>query len=69
MSGDTVRQSFSYLAAIALIAACYRPAASPAAILELSGSFKAPALSPIDALVDWLEAAYGGPIDAGNSRA
>jgi hypothetical protein len=68
MSGDTMRQSISYLAALTLIAVSYRPVISPAAVLESSGALKTRTLRPIDALVDWLEAAYGGPIDSGGPR-
>jgi len=57
-----MRQSIGYLAAIAVIAISYRTTISPAAILELPRSLKKPALAPIDAFVDWLEGAYGGPI-------
>ena len=62
-----MRQSISHLAAIAVIAASYRPAISRAAILEFPSAVKTPALAPFDAFVDWLEAAYGGPIDAGKA--
>src|SRR5215470_18893005 len=62
VSGDTMRQSISYLAAIAVIAISCRPAISRAAIVEWPRVLKKPALAPIDAFVDWLEAAYGGPI-------
>jgi len=57
-----MRQSISYLAAIAVIAISCRPAISRAAIVEWPRVLKKPALAPIDAFVDWLEAAYGGPI-------
>jgi hypothetical protein len=57
-----MRQSIGYLAAIAVIAISYRPAISPAAMVEWPRALKKPALAPIDAFVDWLEAAYGGPI-------
>jgi hypothetical protein len=57
-----MRQSASYLAALAMIAVSYRTTISAAAIFELPRTLKAPALAPIDAFVDWLEAAYGGPI-------
>jgi hypothetical protein len=65
-----MRQSISYLAAIAMIAVSYRGAISPAAMLELSGMLNKPVLGPIDKFVDWLEATYGGPIgtDAGSAR-
>jgi hypothetical protein len=68
VSGDTMRQSISYLAAIAVIAISYRSTISPAAILELPRALKRPALAPIDAFVDWLEAAYGGPISDDSSK-
>jgi hypothetical protein len=67
MSGDTMRQSLSYLGAVALIAVSYRPATLSATILESSEALKSRSLGPIEALVDWLEAAYGGPIDPGKS--
>jgi hypothetical protein len=65
-----MRQSISYLAAIAMIAVSYRGVIAPAAMLELSGMLSKPMLGPIDKLVDWLEATYGGPIgtDEGASR-
>ncbi len=69
MSGDAMRQSIGYLAAIAAIAVTYRPVSSPTAIHELPAALKASALAPFDALVDWMEAAYGGPIDPGKPRA
>jgi hypothetical protein len=70
VSGDTMRQSISYLATIAMIAVSYRGMLSPAAMLELSGALSKPARGPVDAFVDWLEASYGGPIgtDDGASR-
>lgn len=69
MLGDAMRQSIGYLAAIAAIAVTYRPVISPAAIQELPTALKASALAPFDALVDWMETAYGGPIDPGKPRA
>jgi hypothetical protein len=60
--GDTMRQSISYLAAIAVLAISYRDAISASAIAEWSRAVKDPALAPIDAFVDWLEGTYGGPI-------
>jgi hypothetical protein len=65
-----MRQSIGYLATIAVIAISYRPAISPAAMVEWTRTLKKPALAPIDAFVDWLEAAYGGPIgtDGPSSR-
>jgi hypothetical protein len=59
-----MRQSISYLAAIAAIAVSYRGAMSPATILDLQ---RALTLAPIDTFVDWLEAAYGGPIESNSS--
>ena len=58
-----MRQSAAYLATVAMLAIAYRSTITPAAMLELPRRFRAPALAPIDALVDWLEAAYGGPIE------
>ena len=58
-----MRQSASYLAAIAVIAVSYRTTISPAAIFELPRALKKSVLAPIEAFVDWLEASYGGPID------
>jgi hypothetical protein len=64
-----MRQSIGYLAVIAAFAVTYRPVISPAAIQELPAALKASALAPLDALVDWMEAAYGGPIDPSKTRA
>jgi hypothetical protein len=58
-----MRQSVSYLAAIATLAIAYSSTISPVAILELPRRLKAPALAPIEALVDWIESAYGGPLE------
>jgi hypothetical protein len=62
-----MRQSISYLAAIAVVAVSYRPVISLAAVLESPGALKTRSLRPIDAFVDWLEAAYGGPLDSEKS--
>ena len=64
-----MRQSINYLTAIAAIAVTYRPVISTAAIQELPAALKPSALAPFDALVDWMEAAYGGPIDPGKPGA
>lgn len=69
LSGEAMRQSIGYLAAIAAIAVTYRPVISPAAIHELPAALKASALAPFDALVDWMEAVYSGPIDPGKPGA
>ena len=63
-----MRQSISYLAAIAMLAVSYRGTLSPASILELPRALKMPMLASIDTLVDWLEGAYGGPIGANERR-
>jgi hypothetical protein len=68
MSGNAMRQSIDCLAAIAAIAVTCRPVISPAAIQELPAALKASALAPFDALVDWMETAYGGPIDPGQAQ-
>jgi hypothetical protein len=63
-----MRHSLSYLAALAVVAVSCRPLISPAAVLESSSALETRSLRSIDALVDWLEAAYGGPIDPGRPR-
>ena len=62
-----MRQSISYLAAIATLAIAYRSTISPAAIGALPRTLKASALAPIEALVDWIESAYGGPLENSSS--
>jgi hypothetical protein len=57
-----MRQYVAYLATVATLAIAYRSTISPAAIVELPRKLKAP-LAPIETFVDWLEAAYGGPIE------
>src|SRR5262249_836975 len=65
--GGTMRQSLSYLATVATLAIAYRSAISPAAIVTWPRRLTTPALAPIEAFVDWLEAAYGGPLDTSSS--
>jgi len=62
-----MRQSLSYLATVATLAIAYRSAISPAAVVTWPRRLTTPALAPIEAFVDWLEAAYGGPLDTSSS--
>jgi hypothetical protein len=57
-----MRQSISYLAALAVLAISYRDTIAPGAIAELPRAVKKSAFAPIDTFVDWLEGTYGGPI-------
>lgn len=59
-----MRQKAKSLAAIAMIAASGWVTVSPAAFdAELDGIGRdMAALAPIETFIDWLEAAYGGPL-------
>jgi hypothetical protein len=65
-----MRQAAKTLAAIAMIATSGLATVSPAAFdAELDGiGLDMAALAPIETFVDWLEAAYGGPLGTDKRR-
>jgi len=65
-----MRQAAHYISAIAMIAVT-RAAIAPAVHLQMSSGLAtclriacaASSFAPVETLVDWLEAAYGGPVN------
>jgi hypothetical protein len=65
-----MRQAAYYFATIAVIAA-NRAAIAPAVVLRMPSGLATclriacavASFAPVETLVDWLEAAYGGPVD------